>query len=148
MKSLTGWLLHPNVQYPRNAVVADVGCGTAYVSIVLGLNCIQSHHSVLQRRCNADTILTWIDCRIWLQEVAELLPPPAQLIGFDISAAMFPASTWRLPHVKLMLHDVFEPFPTEHHEKYDVVHARFLRCFVSDAEVEGVLKNFLNLLSK
>lgn len=87
-------------------------------------------------------------CSIWLQEVAELLPPPARLTGFDVSSAMFPTSSWCLPHVTLMVQDAFKPFPAEQHEKYDVVHTRFLRCFVGDGDVEGLLRNLLSLLSE
>ena len=84
---------------------------------------------------------------IWLQELAEQLPPTTKLYGFDNSPEQFPAEDWRPPNMTLEARDCFEPFPQQYIGTFDVVHIRFFRCIVKNNDPEPLLRNLMTLLS-
>ena len=48
----------------------------------------------------------------------------------------------------LHTHDVFSPFPQEHHGQYDVVHMRFMISLLTEENLLPLLENLASLLSK
>lgn len=67
--------------------------------------------------------------------------------GFDISHAQFPPKEWLPSNVHLYTHDVFEPFPAEFHQAYDVVHVRFFMTLVNNESLGPLIRTLMTLLS-
>lgn len=116
-----GHLIHPSIPIHQLHAVADVATGTG----------------------------------IWLRQLVEdpALPRPAQgqksnFIGFDISDQQFPSSDGFAPRVTFAVHDMVKPFPTEHHEKFDLVNVRLVSYAIKGKDLEQVVRNVLQLLRK
>lgn len=114
-----GHLLHPSVPLHQLHAVADVATGTGR----------------------------------WLQQLAHhpALPPPRShqqptFIGFDISDQQFPPPDASSPRLAFELHDMLEPFPTEHHEKFDLVNVRLVSYAIKGADLDRVVRNVIQLL--
>lgn len=84
---------------------------------------------------------------IWLIELAEKLPSTAQLDGFDISSAQFPAREWLPKNVNLTNLDVLAPVPEHLIAKYDIVHIGLFVTVVQDDDPLPLLDNLLLMLS-
>lgn len=84
---------------------------------------------------------------IWLIELAEKLPPTAQLDGFDISTAQFPAPEWLPKNVNLTKLDAFAPIPEYLIVKYDIVHVGLFVTVVEEDDPLPLLDNLLCMLS-
>ncbi|RDW61112.1 class I SAM-dependent methyltransferase [Aspergillus mulundensis] len=85
---------------------------------------------------------------IWLWDVKKLLDKHAgeserSFHGFDISAAQFPPA---LEGIHLSVQDVFQPFPTEHHNRYDLVNVRLLVTAFPESEYQKAVNNLLTIL--
>ncbi|KAL2810155.1 hypothetical protein BJX63DRAFT_328958 [Aspergillus granulosus] len=65
--------------------------------------------------------------------------------GFDISAAQFPPSSEK-QGISLSVHDILHPFPTEHHNRYDLVHVRMLVAALKAEEYEVAVRNLVPIL--
>ena len=93
--------------------------------------------------------------RVWLRDTASLLASrnpnlsrPYYLHGFDISAAQFQSfHTEKNTEIHLSAQDCLQPFPAEHHGRYDLVHLRFLISALRVGEYEAVVKNAYDILS-
>ncbi|KAL3478738.1 hypothetical protein BJX99DRAFT_269006 [Aspergillus californicus] len=92
---------------------------------------------------------------IWIKEVSSFLstrkprvPSPQYYIhGFDISSAQFQhVPTQKETEIHLSVHNCLEPFPSEHHGRYDFVHVRLLLGALKIEEYEHALKNILDIL--
>lgn len=118
---LGGHLVHPSIPSSTIKSVADVATGTG----------------------------------IWLRELAA---SPAysgpsdgkerSFIGFDISSQQFPSAKDRQPNVTFIVHDMTEAFPSEYHEVFDLVNVRLVSYAIRAVELEKVVWNVLQLLSK
>ncbi|KAL8756445.1 MAG: hypothetical protein Q9199_002927 [Rusavskia elegans] len=67
-------------------------------------------------------------------------------IGFDISDQQFPLPKGLPSHVAVNVHDMVKPFPTEYHEKFDLVNVRFVSYALKGAELDQVVRNVIQLL--
>ncbi|KAI9733443.1 MAG: hypothetical protein M1818_007191 [Claussenomyces sp. TS43310] len=113
-----GHLLHPMIPLDKVSSVADIATGTA----------------------------TWlIDLKKSLAAVPRTGAAPCYFHGFDISAAQYPADPG---DIVLTLHDAREPFPSEFHGRFDVVHVRLLVLAVKETEIKQTLANVVELLNR
>ncbi|KAK6072777.1 capsule polysaccharide biosynthesis protein [Seiridium cupressi] len=83
---------------------------------------------------------------IWLLDLAQTLPPDAQLYGFDISAAQFPAPEARPSNVSLHEHNVTEPFPEEYQGSFDIVAVRLITAGLRGDDWGAAVRNVSSLL--
>ena len=84
---------------------------------------------------------------IWIGELTRELPH-ALIDGFDISDEQYPPEKWYGPNVLLSKLDIFKPLLEELKGKYDVVHLRFFMAVAVDDNVQIVIKNLKDMLSK
>ncbi|KAI1079024.1 S-adenosyl-L-methionine-dependent methyltransferase [Whalleya microplaca] len=81
---------------------------------------------------------------IWLTELAKVLPASAELDGLDFDSSKYPQ---KLPaNIKLGYANIFEPFPEELHNRYDVVNIRFLVLATKIGDGVRLVSNVLPLL--
>ncbi|KAL4898973.1 hypothetical protein BDW74DRAFT_184162 [Aspergillus multicolor] len=85
---------------------------------------------------------------IWLWDAKKVLEKHAgeserYFHGFDISAAQFPPAP---EGIQLSVHDVFQPFPAEHHNRYDLVNVRLLVTAFPESEYQKAVNNLLTIL--
>lgn len=93
--------------------------------------------------------------RIWLRDAATVLSmwnrnpsSPYYLHGSDISSAQFqPIPAQANAEIQLSLQNCLEPFPAEHHGRYDFVHVRLLVGALRKGEYELAIKNVFDILS-
>ena len=87
-------------------------------------------------------------CRLWPLELSRHLPSTAQIFGYDISPAQFPAKEW-LPHnVQLDILDVVnQELPKELKNAFDVVHLRAFALVIKGGDPKGVLNTLVEMLS-
>jgi len=117
----TGHLVHPSIPCAKIKSVADVATGTG----------------------------------IWLRELAAsptFLNPSnvkqRSFVGFDISPQQFPSSEELQSGVCLVIHDMTETFPLRYHENFDLVNVRLVSYVLKALELEKVVRNILQLLSR
>ena len=92
-------------------------------------------------------LLTHCLASIWIGELSRELPN-ARIDGFDVSDEQYPPEDWYGPNVTLSKLDIFEPLPEELKGKYDVVHLRFFMAVAGDDDVQIVIRNLRDMLSK
>ena len=116
-----GHLIHPSIPCNVLRAVADVATGTG----------------------------------VWLQDVARSLAFSSQagskkteFVGFDISPQQFPPAGETPPNLSFVTHDMTEPFPSEYHEKFDLVSVRLVSYVVKAVELEKVVRHILQILRK
>ena len=116
-----GHLIHPAIPASQLYTVADVATGTG----------------------------------IWLRQLAEdpTLPRPVDhhkpsFVGFDISQQQLPPTESLPSYVSFVVHDMVEPFPTEYHERFDLVNVRLVSYAVKGSDLDKVLRNIIQLLRK
>ncbi|BCS23503.1 class I SAM-dependent methyltransferase [Aspergillus puulaauensis] len=85
---------------------------------------------------------------IWLWDAQKQLNENAgqserQFHGFDISAAQFPPAP---AGITFSVHDIFQPFPAEHLNRYDLVHVRLLVTAFPESEFQKAVENLLTIL--
>ena len=132
-KESLGYTLHPSIKLPdSNIFIADVGTGTGWVS-----------PASLAFSTPTDPVGS-----IWLHDLYRKIPN-AQFHGFDISSEQYPAPGFVPPNLSLRHLDILKEIPSEHLEKYDVVHVRLLVQVVNQAggDPRPVLRNLIKLLS-
>ena len=86
---------------------------------------------------------------IWLREAAQELgspQKPMKFTGFDISAQQFPKEN--IQGVELVIHNVVEPFPLQHHGKFDMVNVRLLSYALEARHLEKTVENIIQILRK
>ncbi len=81
---------------------------------------------------------------IWLEELHSQTAPETRLDGFDISAALFPSES----KCTYLLQNVLEPFPSEYHGLYDLVHIRYMVVAFKGEQYLQAIENLLQILSK
>ncbi|KAI0124803.1 S-adenosyl-L-methionine-dependent methyltransferase [Xylariales sp. AK1849] len=83
---------------------------------------------------------------VWLRGLAEQLPPSSRLDGYDFDISKFPPEK-TLPHnTRLSFGNILEPFPSELHGKYDVVHVRLLMFGLKTDQWDFACRNLTTLL--
>ena len=84
---------------------------------------------------------------IWAQEVAEELessPNPIECVGFDVSPEQF--RKLEISQVQFVIHDVHTPFPSQYHEKFDLVNIRLLSYAIKANSVQTVVENIVQII--
>ncbi|KAF3480352.1 uncharacterized protein GIQ15_05699 [Arthroderma uncinatum] len=88
---------------------------------------------------------------IWLDDIATVLGSDIESFsmkreyaGFDISAVHFPANL--RPDTQYIVHDILEPFPSEFHNLYDVVHIRLMVLALKKDDIQTAAANVAALL--
>ncbi|PYI08853.1 LaeA-like methyltransferase [Aspergillus sclerotiicarbonarius CBS 121057] len=83
---------------------------------------------------------------IWLEDVSQFLDTPhiqRYYHGFDISSDQFPDNPGS---IHLSVHDLTDPFPREHWNRYDLVHVRLLVAALEEYEYRAAITNIYNIL--
>jgi reverse gyrase len=62
-----------------------------------------------------------------------------------VSSAQFPSDAG---DIHFSIQDILKPFPTDHLNRYDLVHVRFLAAAIREADYKAVVANLVTLLSK
>ena len=122
MRQMTyGHLIHPSIPAHQLNRVADVATGTG----------------------------------VWLLQLAEdptLLKAVEgkrpEFVGFDISSEQFPPVETLPSNVALKVHDMSTPFPSEHHEKFDLVNVRLVSYAIKAVDLDKVVRNIIQILRK
>lgn len=141
MALLRNQIIQKSIPRDNLVSIADIGTGTGYVDKY-------TTDQLARKRRKPSNIAS----RIWLQEVAKVLPSPQlDLQGFDISDAQFPPRH-RLrvsenSEIGLHVQDARKEFPPEHHGRYDLVHIRLLTAGMKAEDYKHVVKNVRSLLS-
>ena len=77
----------------------------------------------------------------WLVDLSRSVAPTAVLIGTDLDPARF--ITDRPKNIALSTHSIFDTWPEQFHESFDLVHQRFVLPICSDeASIDAVKKIF------
>lgn len=77
----------------------------------------------------------------WLVDLSHSLAKSARLVGADISAQHFLPESDRPKNVSLMLHNIFDEWPEDMHNTFDLVHQRFVLPVCGDeASVDAIAK--------
>jgi hypothetical protein len=118
------------------SAVADVATGTGY-----------AHVSILSL---PPLILTQPD-RIWLWDAKQIFDqrfgksPSRSYHGFDISAAQFPSTP---QGIEFSVQDVFQPFPAEFLNRFDLVHVRLMVTAFPESKFQEAVENVLTIVSE
>ena len=88
---------------------------------------------------------------IWLEEVQHELEharggESMQYVGFDISEDLFPNLNDTL--LEYVVHDAVTPFPEKYHERFDLVHLRFLSYGIKESQLEDCVDSVSKLIRK
>lgn len=81
-------------------------------------------------------------------DVAEELPPTAELQGFDIDISQAPATGFLPANVTMTPLDIFKPLPKDLESKFDVINLKLFMLVVKDNDPSAVVKNLTRMLSK
>lgn len=82
----------------------------------------------------------------WLLDLARRSPRTWSFTGFDISCAQFLADVHLPANVRLLIQDVFEPFPTALHGTFDVVRVRAFAAVIKYGDAGPLTRNLIQLL--
>ncbi|KAL4861604.1 hypothetical protein BDV12DRAFT_62074 [Aspergillus spectabilis] len=63
--------------------------------------------------------------------------------GFDISAVQFPPAS---QGIELSVQDVFQPFPAEFHNRFDLVHVRLMVTAFPETKLQEAVENVVTIL--
>ncbi|KAI4189678.1 MAG: hypothetical protein L6R41_001287 [Letrouitia leprolyta] len=83
---------------------------------------------------------------IWPIDVSRELRIPISVDAVDISMAQCPPPSWLPKNVRLVTHDVYQPFPSEMHGTYDMVHVQNWLCIWRTETSKTLIRNLLDLL--
>ncbi|MCJ1392252.1 hypothetical protein MMC18_005119 [Xylographa bjoerkii] len=80
---------------------------------------------------------------VWMEEVQQEFEAThagrnVQFTGFDVSETLFPCQN--RPGQTFVVHDAVQPFPDEYHEKFDLVHLRFLSYSIEPHQLEDLVE--------
>lgn len=86
---------------------------------------------------------------IWLEEVRRELEDTqdrkaVQYIGFDISPDQFPSH--KHPALEYVVHDAVTSFPEQYHERFDLVHLRFLSYGIRENQLEDCVNSVSQII--
>ncbi|KAJ5224393.1 uncharacterized protein N7469_007896 [Penicillium citrinum] len=110
-----------------------------------------TENSLIHPKIPTDTLFSVADIAtgtgIWLKDTSEMLDKVdghrCYYHGFDISAAQFPEDS---DTIAFSLHDITEPFPEEHWNRYDLVHVRLLVAALEESEYSAAVCNIQQIL--
>lgn len=73
---------------------------------------------------------------------------PVTVDAIDISMAQCPPKSWLTKNIRLIAHDVQQPFPRSMLGTYDFVNVHNWLCFGKEEKSETLIRNLLGLLSE
>ncbi|RFU32838.1 hypothetical protein B7463_g3508, partial [Scytalidium lignicola] len=76
----------------------------------------------------------------WLIDLAKSVPPSTALFGTDIAPQHFVPEELRPSNVHFSTHSIFDPWPADFQESFDVVHQRFVLTVGSDDTAQEAVK--------
>ncbi|KAI2699499.1 hypothetical protein CBS147332_8385 [Penicillium roqueforti] len=76
----------------------------------------------------------------WLMDLAQSVPPSTSLYGTDIAPQHFLPENLRPSNLHLSLHSIFDPWPADFQNSFDVVHQRFVLTVASDQTAQQAVK--------
>lgn len=85
---------------------------------------------------------------IWLTELSRILPPSAQLQGYDLDISQSPPQEWLPSNIAHSTWDAFSEVPDDMVEQYDVVHIAIFMLLISKNDPVPLLKNLMKMLSR
>lgn len=85
---------------------------------------------------------------IWPIDILREVHIPVSVDAVDISMAQFPPASWLPENIRLLTHDVYQPFPDHMHGTYDLVNVQNWLCIWKTETSGGLIRNLLDLLSK
>ena len=104
------------------------------------------HPSITSRLSESPTIAdVGTGTGTFLLQLAKLYPK-ASLRGFDISQEMFPSPESLPANVQLGIMNIKEPPPPEEHNRYDIVHVRFIMAAMNPGDWDPAVRNLTHLL--
>ena len=85
---------------------------------------------------------------IWAIDIVQDLPFPVNVDAIDISMAQCPPKTWLPENIKILAHDVYQPFPAAMLGTYDLVNVQNWLCIWKEETSQTLVRNLLGLLSE
>ncbi|KAL8833984.1 MAG: hypothetical protein Q9170_003986 [Blastenia crenularia] len=85
---------------------------------------------------------------IWPIDLVRELNFPISVDAIDISMAQCPPPSWLPENIRLLTHDVNQPFPSDMHGTYDLVHVQNWLCIWRTETSQALIQNLLDLLSR
>ncbi|ORY13904.1 hypothetical protein BCR34DRAFT_510426 [Clohesyomyces aquaticus] len=76
----------------------------------------------------------------WLQDLATITEPTATLVGADIAPQHFLRQSELSANIALITHNIFDPWPMQYHNKFDLVHQRFVLPVCSEEKSVDVIQ--------
>jgi SAM-dependent methyltransferase len=76
----------------------------------------------------------------WLIDLAQSVPSSATLFGTDIAPQHFTPEEQRPPNVHLSTHSIFDPWPADFQDSFDIVHQRFVLTVGSNDTAQEAVK--------
>ncbi|KAF3389006.1 hypothetical protein F1880_003265 [Penicillium rolfsii] len=76
----------------------------------------------------------------WLIDLAQSVPASATLIGTDIAPQHFIPAEERPRNIQLSAHSIFDTWPEEFQESFDVVHQRFVLTVCSNETAQDAIE--------
>lgn len=86
--------------------------------------------------------------RLWLVDLARVLPESAHIDGFDIDLSQCPPKEWLPKNVAVHRLDCLEPLPDHLLGKYDIVHIQLFHLVVHNNDPGPIIRNLLGFLSE
>ncbi|KAL8776864.1 MAG: hypothetical protein Q9194_002893 [Teloschistes cf. exilis] len=83
---------------------------------------------------------------IWAIDVVRDLDFPVTVDAIDISMAQCPPKSWLPDNIRLMTHDVHQPFPSSLLGTYDFVNVQNWLCIWREEKSDTLIRNLLGLL--
>ncbi|KAJ8131606.1 hypothetical protein O1611_g2019 [Lasiodiplodia mahajangana] len=115
---------------------------------ILNAGSAQSEHDRLnsQHHLFNDILEIATGTAVWLSEIAKTLSPDAELVGLDFDTSKFPAPSSLAPNITLRQANMFEPFPSDLHGRFDVVNIRLIIFALKEGYGTNLVKNLMTLL--
>lgn len=79
----------------------------------------------------------------WLQDLAKVTAPTARLVGADIAPQHFSRQSELSENVSLITHNIFDTWPAQYHNIFDLVHQRFVLPVCSEEMSVLVIQKLL-----
>lgn len=79
----------------------------------------------------------------WLQDLSTSVAPTAKLVGADIAPQHFLSEAERAQNVTLFTHNMFDTWPDDCQNAFDLVHQRFVMPVCSDETSRQVIRKLL-----
>ena len=129
-------LIHPSIPRQTLRAIADVGTGTGVWLRETALELVNDTNRTHDQSASG----------------GGAVHDYHEFVGFDVSPSQFPhPDKTAVPgnaRVDFVVHDITDPFPSQYHAKFDLVHVRFLTYAIKAADLGRVVENIVQILRK